>query len=144
MIIKIKRFTKKAKIPTQASNGSVGYDMYVDSDKEITVFPHETVMIKSGVGMEIPEGYGGFIFPRSGLSTKKGLRLSNCVGVIDSDYRGEIGLPIHNDSEFARIIKPYDRVAQIVIQKCEDVCFMEVDDLSTTERADGGFGHSGR
>lgn len=143
MIIKIKRLTDTARLPTKGSDGAVGYDLYADSDKEITIYPHTSEMIYSGIAMEIPEGYGGFIYPRSGLSTKQGIRLANCVGVIDSDYRGEIGLPMHNDSDKIRVIKPFERVAQIVIHKCENIIFTESYNLSITKRGDGGFGSTG-
>ena len=93
--------------------------------------------------MEIPEGYFGGVYARSGLSSKKGLRPGNCVGIIDSDYRGEIKVPLHNDSDIVQSIKTGDRIAQLIIQPYLSVEFEEADELSGTERGSGGFGHSG-
>lgn len=143
MVVKIKKMSDTAIIPEKATEGSAGYDIYVDSDKPIEIPPHETIMIPSGIAMEIPDGYFGAIYPRSGISTKRGLRIANCVGVIDSDYRGPIGLPIHNDGRFTQTIEPYERVAQIIFQKYDDVSIVEVNELSKTERGYNGFGSTG-
>lgn len=142
--MKIKKLTETAKIPTRATDGSVGYDLFVDVDSKVIIKPHETVMLPSNIAMEIPRGYFGAIYARSGLSTKQGLRPATCVSVIDSDYRGGIGLPIHNDTDEERIINPYERVAQLVIQEAYTPEIEVVDELSETDRGSDGFGSSGR
>lgn len=144
MKIKIKKLNNNATIPTQGSEKAAGYDLYayLGAD-EAVVYPHTTLLVKTGVAMEIPEGYFGGVYARSGLSSKKGLRPGNCVGVIDSDYRGEIRVPLHNDSDIVQSIKTGDRIAQLIIQPYLSVEFEEVDELSGTERGSGGFGHSG-
>jgi len=99
--------------------------------------------IGTGIAMEIPEGYFGAIFARSGLATKRGLRPANCVGVVDSDYRGEIIVALHNDTEFPQEVSEGERIAQIVIIPYLPVDFTEVDNLSSTVRGEGGFGSTG-
>ncbi len=141
MKIKIKLLDSKATFPTKGTEDSAGYDLYTTS--RAMLWPSDTKMLKTGIAMEIPKGYFGAIYPRSGLSTKQGVRLANCVAVIDSDYRGEICVPLHNDSTVKREIKEGERVAQIVIQKYEDVGFEQVEELSDTERGSGGFGSTG-
>lgn len=150
MEIKIKKLSKTAKIPTRATDGSAGYDLYADSNAVIR--PGETVMIDTGIALEIPEGYFGAIYPRSGLASKKCLRLANCVGVIDSDYRGPIGIPMHNDHVVDlsyeglndEWITKGDRIAQIIFQPYLKVDLIEADELSKTERGEGGFGSTGK
>ena len=142
--MRIKKLTETAKIPTRATEGSVGYDLFVDVDSKVIIKPHETVMLPSNIAMEIPKGYFGAIYARSGLSTKQGLRPATCVSVIDSDYRGGVGLPIHNDTDEERIINPYERVAQLVIQEAYTPEIEVVDELSETDRGSDGFGSSGR
>ena len=143
MQIKIKRLTDTAKIPTRGSEYAAGYDMYADTIRRVAVPPHRTANIFTGIAMEIPTGYFGAVYARSGLATKQGLRPPNCVGVIDSDYRGNIGIAMHNDSPDVQIIEPHERIAQIVIQPHLDVEFVE-DELSETERGQNGFGSTGR
>ena len=142
--IKIKKVTQTAIVPKRLSVGAAGYDLYVDSDKPIEIKPHETVMVQSNIAFEIPKNYFGAIYARSGLSTKQGLRPANCVGVIDSDYRGSVGLPIHNDTNETKVIQPYERVAQIVFQKALIVELELVESLEDTDRGNGGFGSTGR
>ena len=101
------------------------------------------MLFRSGLAMEIPDGYFGAIFARSGLATKKGLRPANCVGVIDSDYRGEIIVPLHNDTDEFMTVFSQDRIAQLVIMPYLEVDFTEVQDLDSTERGSGGFGSTG-
>jgi dUTP pyrophosphatase len=93
--------------------------------------------------MAIPNGYFGGIYPRSGLATKRSVRMANCVGVIDADYRGNVIVPLHNDSNELVTIEPHERVAQLIIQKYEPIEFIEVEDLDETERGEGGFGSTG-
>lgn len=143
-IIKVKKVTETAIVPKRQSIGAAGYDLYVDSDTPIEIKPHETVMVQSNIAFEIPKNYFGAIYARSGLSTKEGLRPATCVSVIDSDYRGGVGLPIHNDTNSVKIIKPHERVAQIVFQKALMVELNLVDRLADSDRGDNGFGSTGR
>jgi dUTP pyrophosphatase len=143
-LIKVKKVTETAIIPKRQSIGSAGYDLFADIDEPIEIKPHETVMVQSNVAFEIPKNYFGAVYARSGLSTRQGLRPATCVSVIDSDYRGSVGLPIHNDTDETRVINPHERVAQIVFQRALDVELELVDTLEETERGDGGFGSSGK
>lgn len=144
MKINIKRLTKTAKIPERGSVHAAGYDLFADLNDEVVLSPGETRLIPTGVAMEIPEGYFGGIFARSGLSTKEGLRPANCVGVIDSDYRGEIRVALHNDSENYRVVGGGQKIAQMVVIPFLAVEFEEVDELGNTDRGDGGFGSTGK
>ena len=144
MNIKIKKLNKNAIIPTRGSKHSAGVDLYACIDKPIEIQPHETVKIGTGLAMELPDGYFGAIFARSGLATKQGLRPANCVGCCDSDYRGEYIVPLHNDTDFPQIATPGERIAQLVIMPYLPVEFVEVDELTDTERGSGGFGHTGK
>lgn len=145
MIVKIKKLYFDAVIPTQGSDQAAGHDLYAHGllGECAIIQPHETRMIGTGIAMEIPNGYFGGIYPRSGLATKSGLRPANCVGVIDSDYRGEIKVAIHNDSNTPKMVNDGDRIAQLIIQPYLNVEFEETDELSDTVRGDGGFGHTG-
>ena len=142
--IKIKRVTKTAIMPQRQSEGAAGFDLYADISSEITVQPHKVERVYSGVAFEIPHNYFGAIYARSGLATKAGIRPATCVSVIDSDYRGNVGLPLFNDSDVPYVVRPQERVAQIVFQKALVVDLELVDELEDTERGDGGFGSSGR
>lgn len=144
MNIKIKRLSDKAIIPTRGSEYSAGYDLYANIEQPIAINPHETVKIGTGWAVEIPDGYFGAIFARSGLATKEGLRPANCTGVCDSDYRGEYIVAIHNDSDVVREITPHERIAQLVIIPYLYVDFKETDELSDTSRGEGGFGSTGK
>lgn len=141
----IKRLNENAIIPTTGSEYAAGYDLYAAIDKEIILSPSATVLIGTGWAMEIPLGVFGAIFARSGLAVKEGLRPANCVGVIDSDYRGEVKVAVHNDSTMDRIITPGERIAQLVIlpyYKIDE--FVESDELEETARGVGGFGSTGK
>jgi len=143
MIMRIKRLKDNAVIPTRGSEYSAGYDLYSTQNEWIQ--PHETVLIDTGWAMEIPRGHFGAIFARSGLATKQGLRPANCVGVIDSDYRGPVKVAVHNDSTMARYVGEGDRIAQLVILDYYAITqFEEVDDLENTDRGEGGFGSTGQ
>ena len=109
----------------------------------MTILPHETKMIGTGLAAAIPEGYFGGIFARSGLAAKQGLRPANCVGVVDADYRGEIKVALHNDTEQPHTIKGGERIAQLVVIPFLSLEFEEADELDETERGAGGFGHTG-
>ena len=142
MDIKIKLLNDLAKIPTCADSGSAGYDLYASTSHDIQIPPHSTVKIGTGIAMSIPIGYFGAIYARSGIASKRNLRPSNCVGVIDSSYRGEIIVALHNDSPETKTVEAGERIAQLVIHKHEIVDFIKVDELDETERH-GGFGSTG-
>lgn len=142
MIIKIKKLSENAILPTTGSTEAAGYDLYALED--CSILSHETVKVGTGLAMAIPEGYFGGIYARSGLATKQGLRPANCTGVVDADYRGEIIVALHNDSVETREIKAGERIAQLIIQKFEPITYNVVDELPSTKRGDGGFGSSGK
>lgn len=144
MHVKVKKLTETAKLPTRGSVFSAGFDLYADNNVDITIRPHETRKIGTGLALEIPDGYYGAIFARSGLATKEGLRPANCVGICDSDYRGEYVVAIHNDSNEDRVIEPKERIAQLIIMQYPHITFEEVDELSDTSRGEGGFGSTGK
>ena len=147
MNIKVKRMCEKAKLPTRGSEKAAAYDVYAclpDKNALVTIMPHQTMLIGTGLRMAPPEGFYVGVYARSGLSSKEGLRPANCVGVIDEDYRGEYLVAVHNDSEVTRSVKHGDRIAQILLQKRYDMDFEEVDELDKTERGDGGFGSTGK
>lgn len=139
----IKKFKKEAKIPTKGSVNAAGYDLYACIREPVTIRPHVTKMIGTGLAIAVPDGYFGAIFARSGLATKQGLRPANCVGVADSDYRGEYMVALHNDSDVERVVESGDRIAQLVIMPYFEANFCEVDELPKTERGTGGFGSTG-
>ena len=144
MQIKIKKLNPNAKTPTRGSKQAAGYDIYACLETETAAIPaHCTVKVPTGISMAIPEGYFGAIFARSGLASKQGLRPANCVGVIDSDYRGEFIVMLHNDTDETMTIEPGERIAQLVILPFIPVQFNVVDSLTETERGDGGFGSTG-
>lgn len=139
----IKLLSDKAKVPTRGSEYAAGWDLYAASDA--TIPPHTTAKISTDIAIEIPEHWWGGIFARSGLATKQGLRPANCVGVIDSDYRGPLIVALHNDTDQAKEILSGDRIAQLIfLPMCYIHDWTIVDELSDTERGDGGFGHSGK
>lgn len=144
MKIKVKRLKENAKLPHHGSKYAAGYDLYACIDAPVSIAPHETQMIGTGLCVEIPEGYFGAVAARSGLASKQGLRPANCVGICDSDYRGEYTVAIHNDSEFVREIAPGDRIAQLIVIPFLPAEFEEVDELDESERGVGGFGSTGR
>ena len=141
----VKKLRPEAKLPTRGSLQAAGYDLYACFDQGILeIPPHETVKVPTGLCIAIPDGYFGAVFARSGLATKEGLRPANCVGVCDSDYRGEYLVMLHNDTEQTRTIASGDRVAQLVVLPYLSVTFREVEELSETQRGTGGFGSTGR
>ncbi len=145
MRVNIKRLHDGAVIPTRGSEDAAGYDLYACISRGSETIPAgETKVIGTGIALEIPKGYVGLVYARSGLATKRGIRPANCVGVIDSDYRGEIGVALHNDGKEAQAIHIEDRIAQIVIAPYLSVEFNEVDELNDTERGSGGFGSTGK
>lgn len=143
MRIAVKRLNDLAKIPTFGSEKAAGADLYAATENDITIQPGQTIKIGTGLAMEIPEMKFGAIFARSGLATKQGLRPANCVGVVDSDYRGEIIVALHNDSEEEQIVPAGSRIAQLIIMDFNKVYFNEVNELSNTKRGEDGFGSTG-
>ncbi len=144
MNINIKKLKKNAIIPTRGSEYAAGYDLYACLEKPIDVKPGETAKVPTGISMEIPVGYVGMIFARSGLATKKGLAPANKVGVCDSDYRGEYIVALYNHSNKTVTINPGERIAQLVIMPFLEVEFNEVNELNDTARGSGGFGSTGK
>ena len=142
-VVYIKLLNHLAKIPTRGSEYAAGYDLYAATEYTIMIPPHSTVKIGTGIAIELMPDTFGAIFARSGLATKKGLRPANCVGVCDSDYRGEYIVPLHNDTDETMSIEPGERIAQLVILPFIPVQFNVVDSLTETERGDGGFGSTG-
>lgn len=144
MKIALRKMTESAQIPVRGSLQAAGYDLFADLSEAVTILPQETKMVGTGIACAIPEGYFGGIYARSGLSAKEGLRPANCTGVVDSDYRGEIKVALHNDSKESRTILPGQKIAQMVVQAFLPVEFEAVDDLDATERGGGGFGSTGK
>lgn len=145
MKIRIRKLKENAILPTSGSIYAAGYDLYACMEgTETVIAPHTTVMVGTGVAAAIPEGYFGGIFARSGLAAKQNLRPANCVGVVDADYRGELKVALHNDSNQERRIENGERIAQLVVIPCLSLEFEEVEELDETERGEGGFGHTGR
>ena len=141
--VKIKKLNSKAMLPTYGSEYSAGADLYACMDETVTIQPGETVLIKTGLAMAIPEGYAGLIYARSGLATKKGLAPANKVGVVDADYRGEVMVPLHNHSRVAVEVEHGERIAQMVITPFLTAEYMLAEELDETERGEGGFGSTG-
>lgn len=138
--LKIKKLDEKAIIPTYGTEYSAGADLYALLDEDLEIKPGETVMIGTGLAMAIPTGYAGLIYARSSLGSKKGLAPANKVGVIDSDYRGEIKVPLFNQSKETQIISKNERIAQIIFTPYLKVNFQETDELNDTTRGTGAFG----
>ncbi len=144
MNIAIKKLDKNAKIPAYGSEYAAGADLYACLNEEVTIPAGETAVIPTGIALELPVGYAGLIYARSGLATKQGLAPANKVGVVDCDYRGEVKVALHNHSSEARTVAPGDRIAQLVITPYITAVFEEKDELSSTERGAGGFGSTGK
>ena len=144
MVLKLMRVCEGAIIPKQATAGSAGYDLCACMDAPQTIEPGERCVFPSGLAAEIPAGTAGFVFTRSGLGIKKGIHVTNGVGVIDSDYRGYCFVAMHNDTSEERTVRHGDRVAQLVLLPFLPMEFEEVDELPATVRGEGGFGSTGR
>ena len=146
-IINIKKTDENAKIPTYGSEFAAGADLYAvihNEENRVEILPGETAFIDTGIVMEIPNGYVGLVYARSGLSCKQGLAPANKVGVIDSDYRGNIMVALYNQSNEVRTVSEGDRIEQIIIQPVEQFGFKVTENLSNTVRGNGGFGSSGK
>lgn len=142
--VQIKKVREEAVIPTYGSDYAAGADLYACLEAPVTIAPGETFMVHTGIAMEIPEGYAGLVYARSGLASKKGLAPANKVGVIDADYRGEIMVPLHNHSRQEAVIEPKERVAQLILTPFLTAQFTQVEELSDTDRGESGFGSTGR
>lgn len=143
MNIKIKKLKDNAVVPTRGSKYAAGADLY-SAENDLYIEDRQTVMIGTGIAMEIPEGYVGLVYARSGLACKEGLAPANKVGVIDSDYRGEIKVALYNQSGQKKLVKKGERIAQIVIVPFLAPEFTEVSELDETDRGEGGFGSTGK
>ena len=141
--IKYTKLNKYAQEPTRGSAAAAGYDLYAAINDSVTIPAHSTVKIGTGLAFALPDNTFSAIFARSGLATKQGLRPANCVGVCDSDYRGEYIVAVHNDTNEEKIIEPNERIAQMILMPYIPMMFEEVESLDETERGEGGFGSTG-
>lgn len=144
VIVKFKKLDERATPPTYGSEYAAGADLYAVADGEVVIGAGETAFVHTGIAAEIPENLVGLVYARSGLACKKGLAPANKVGVIDSDYRGEIMVALHNQSGEARTISHGERIAQLVIAPYLKAEFTECEELSDTVRGEGGFGSTGK
>ena len=144
MVIQLKKLNENALLPTRGSEHAAGYDLYACLEEDVFIAPGQTVKIGTGLAVAVPEGFFGAVFARSGLASKEGLRPANCVGVCDSDYRGEYIIALHNDSNMARTVRHGDRIAQLVILPFLPAEFEKCDNLPETARGAGGFGSTGK
>lgn len=142
--VRFRRVSDLAHVPTRGSEKAAGYDLYAAVSSPVTIMPHETVPIDTGLQFEIPDGYFAAIYARSGIAAREGLRPANCTGVCDSDYRGNYIVALHNDSETPRVIEPGERIAQMVVIPYLSVSFEETSSLTDTRRGAGGFGSTGK
>lgn len=141
--LKVKLLNDLAKIPTRGSDEAAGLDLYAATDSDIWIEPHETVKIDTGIAIALPAGTFGAIFARSGIATKQGLRPANCVGVVDSDYRGPVIVALHNDTSISQMIPAQSRIAQLVVLPYIAPDIIRVDELNETKRGEDGFGSTG-
>ncbi len=142
--VPVKKLRPDAKLPVYGSAFAAGADLYACIDSPVVIAPQETVQIPTGIAMEIPAGYVGLVYGRSGLACKRNLAPANKVGVIDSDYRGELITFLHNHGTVSQTVEPGERVAQIVLTPYLTAQFLEADELSETARGTGGFGSTGK
>lgn len=142
--IRVKRLNVNAVLPTYGSAEAAGADLYACLDDDVTIRPGQSAFIPTGLAMEIPKGYAGLIYARSGLACKRGLAPANKVGVIDSDYRGEFIVVLHNHGTEPQTVSQGERIAQLVITPVITPVYEEVDILTDTQRASGGFGSTGK
>ncbi len=144
MILNFKKLNENATAPTYGTEFSAGADLYACEEGEVTIPAGQSRLIHTGLSLEIPEGYAGLIYARSGIATKRGLAPANKVGVIDSDYRGEIMVCLHNHSDIDQTVALKERIAQLVITPFLKVEYTEAAALSDTVRGEGGFGSTGK
>ena len=144
MQIKVKKVKENAILPKRGSIDAAGADLYACLEEDLIIAPGKTKFVSIGISAEIPQGYAGFVFARSGLASKSGIAPANKVGVVDSDYRGEFFVALHNHSSETRTVKHGDRIAQLIIMPVVMAEYIETDELSETERGSGGFGSKGK
>jgi dUTP pyrophosphatase len=142
-LIAVKKLDERAVLPTYGSEFAAGADLYALADGDVVFQPGETKFVRTGLAMEIPEGYAGLIYARSGLACKRGLAPANKVGVVDSDYRGEVMVALHNHSTVEQKISAGERIAQLVVAPFLKATFTEAEELNETVRGEGGFGSTG-
>ena len=144
MNVKVKRVSPTAVIPTRGSSAAAGYDLYADIPEALSIAPHTTAMVDTGLQFELPEGCFAGIFARSGIASREGLRPANCVGVCDSDYRGNYIVALHNDSDETRTVTVHEKIAQMIVMPYLPLEFEEAEELGDTTRGAGGFGSTGK
>ena len=144
MKIRVKKLYPDAKLPTYSTPYAAGADLYAYTEKDVTIEPHTTVFVTTGLSVEIPDGYAGLVYARSGLASKNDLAPANKVGVIDSDYRGELRVALFNESDTDYTIRDGDRIAQLMVLPVVQPQLSFVTELDETERGAGGFGSTGR
>ena len=141
--VAVKKLRPNAKLPTYGSEFAAGADLYACPDGPVTIQPHETVLVPTGLSLELPVGWAGMVFARSGMAAKRDLAPANKVGVIDCDYRGEVMVSLHNHGTGPQTVEPGERIAQLVILPYLTAQFFEAEALSDTVRGTGGFGSTG-
>ena len=144
MTVRFKKLDPRATMPTYGTRYAAGADLYAVCDADVTIEPGQTVLMHTGIAMEIPEGYVGLVYARSGLACKRGLAPANKVGVIDADYRGEIMVALYNHGNIPQTLSHGERIAQMVIAPFLSVSYEECEELSDTVRGEGGFGSTGK
>ncbi len=142
--VRVKRVLEGAKLPTYGSACAAGADLYACLEEAVTIQPGETVFIPTGIALEVPQGCAGLIYARSSMGAKRGLAPANKVGVIDSDYRGQVMVALHNHSALPQTVEPQERIAQLLITPVFTPGFVETEELSDTQRGAGGFGSTGK
>lgn len=142
--VRVKRVLEGAKLPTYGSAWAAGADLYACLEEAVTIQPGETVFIPTGIALEVPQGCAGLIYARSSMGAKRGLAPANKVGVIDSDYRGQVMVALHNHSALPQTVEPQERIAQLLITPVYTPGFVETEELSDTQRGAGGFGSTGK
>jgi dUTP pyrophosphatase len=142
--VRVKRVLEGAKLPTYGSAWAAGADLYACLEEAVTIQPGETVFIPTGIALEVPQGCAGLIYARSSMGAKRGLAPANKVGVIDSDYRGQVMVALHNHSALPQTVEPQERIAQLLITPVFTPGFVETEELSDTQRGAGGFGSTGK
>lgn len=141
--VAVKKLRPNAKLPTYGSEFAAGADLYACLDTPVTILPHETYLVPTGLSLELPVGWAGMVYARSGMATKRDLAPANKVGVIDCDYRGEVMVSLHNHGSKPQTVDPGERIAQLVITPYLTAQFFEAEELSDTVRGEGGFGSTG-
>lgn len=143
-MIRVKRLKSNASLPTYGTEEAAGADLYACLDASVTIAPGESAFIPTGIALEVPKGCAGLIYARSGMACKRGLAPANKVGVVDSDYRGEITVVLHNHGSVPQTIAHGERIAQFIITPVLTPMYVAVEALTDTERASGGFGSTGK